>query len=160
MNIMQVKKTVFMCIVGCIFVVGCSSHHHAHNDHKTAMTPSGEVLVIGLNDKPEYQRLLAGRPQTSGMRSGRVYLQPGETCGRHSTEQHEEMLVFLSGKGTALIGEQESPFEVGRGKISYIPPHTIHNVKNTGTEPLVYIYCVTPVHLDTEDHSEQNDHHH
>lgn len=161
MNIMQVKETVFMCIVGCIFVVGCSSHHQARNDHKTAMTMSGKVLVIDLSGKPEYQRLLAGKPQTSGMRSGRVYLEPGETCGRHSTEQHEEMLVFLSGKGAALIGEQESLFEVGEGKVSYIPPHTIHNVKNTGTEPLVYIYCVTPVHLDDEDHpAHEEEHHH
>jgi mannose-6-phosphate isomerase-like protein (cupin superfamily) len=157
---MQVKETVFMCLVGCIFVVGCSSHHHAHNDHKTAMTPSGEVLVINLTNNPEYQRLLGGKPQTCGMRSGRVYLQPGETCGRHSTEQHEEMLVFLSGKGTALIGEKESPFEVGQGKISYIPPYTIHNIKNTGTESLVYIYCVTPVLLGAEDRSEQHDHQH
>jgi mannose-6-phosphate isomerase-like protein (cupin superfamily) len=157
MNIMQAKKPVFMCLVGCIFVSGCSTHHR---EHKAAVMPSGEVLVTSLNDKPEYQRLLAGRPQTSGMRAGRVYLQPGETCGRHSTEKHEEMLVFLSGEGTALIGEQESPFELGQGKISYIPPYTIHNIKNTGTEPLVYIYCVTPVHLDAEDNSEQNDHHH
>jgi mannose-6-phosphate isomerase-like protein (cupin superfamily) len=157
MNIMQVKETVFVCIIGCMFVSGCSSVSHGH---KAATMPAGEVLVISLDDKPEYQRLLAGRPQTCGMRSGRVYLQPGETCGRHSTEKHEEMLVFLLGKGTALIGEQESPYEVGKGKISYIPPYTIHNIKNTGTEPLVYTYCVTPVTLDVEDHSEQNDHHH
>jgi mannose-6-phosphate isomerase-like protein (cupin superfamily) len=156
-NIMQIKKMVFMCTLCSIFVFGCSP---ALQDHKAAMTPVGEVLVIGLNDSSEYQRLLAGRPQTSGMRAGRVYLKPGQECGRHSTEHHEEMLVFLSGNGTALIGEQESPFEVGRGKISYIPPHTIHNVKNTGTTPLVYIYCVTPVTLETEYHPAHEEHHH
>jgi mannose-6-phosphate isomerase-like protein (cupin superfamily) len=121
---------------------------------------NAKVQIIKLKSDSEYQRLLNGNPQTCGMRSGRVYLKQGETCGWHSTEQHEEMLVFLSGKGTTLIGQQESPFEVGKGKVSYIPPHTIHNVKNTGTEPLVYIYCVTPVQLDAEDHPEQNDHHH
>jgi mannose-6-phosphate isomerase-like protein (cupin superfamily) len=158
---MQIKKTVFMCLASGIFVSGCSIHHNdEHSCHKDTVAPSGKVLVIDLADSSEYQRLLSGRPQTSGMRAGRVYLKPGETCGRHSTEQHEEMLVFLLGKGAALIGEQESPFEVGKGKISYIPPHTIHNVKNTGTEPLVYIYCVTPVHLNAEDRPEQNDHHH
>ncbi|MDD5327222.1 MAG: cupin domain-containing protein [Phycisphaerae bacterium] len=109
------------------------------------MSSEKKICIMDLNDTTEYQQLLPGRPQTCGMRAGRVYLKPGETCGRHSTEQHEEMLVFLSGKGTALIGEQESPFEVGLGKVSYIPPHTIHNVKNTGAEPLVYIYCVTPI---------------
>lgn len=104
-----------------------------------------KVLVIDLQNDSEYQPLLGNGVKTCGMRSGRVYLKPGEDCGRHSTEQHEEMLVFLSGKGISLIGAQGTLFKVGRGKISYIPPHTIHNVKNTGTEPLIYIYCVAPV---------------
>jgi mannose-6-phosphate isomerase-like protein (cupin superfamily) len=161
MNIMQVKGTVFMCIVGGLFVSGCSMHHNnEHSCNKDTAMLSGKFLVIDLADSSEYQRLLSGRPQTCGIRSGRVYLQPGEVCGRHSTEQHEEMLIFLSGKGTALIGEQASPFEVGQGKISYVPPHTIHNVKNTGNEPLVYIYCVTPVHLGAEDQPKHNHHHH
>lgn len=157
MNITQAKEMVFVCIASGIFLSGCSSACH---DRKAATMSSGEVLVIDLNDKPEYQRLLGGGPQTCGMRSGRVYLKPGEACGRHSTEQHEEMLTFLSGKGTALIGEQESPSEVGRGKVSYIPPHTTHNIKNTGAEPLVYIYCVVPVQSDAENRSGQDEHHH
>jgi len=106
---------------------------------------SQKVLVIDLTNNSEYQPLLTGMPQTSGMRSGRVYLKPGEECGQHSTKAHEETLVFLSGKGTAFIGEKETAFEVGQGKICYIPPNTLHNIKNTGDEPLVYIYCVAPV---------------
>lgn len=148
MDSIQVKgkviTLVFVCLAGGIFVSGCSTHHHTHHDYEAKMAPSREVLVISLTDNTEYQRLLGGKPQTRGMRSGRVYLQPGETCGQHSTEQHEEMLVFLSGRGLALIGENDS-FQVGQGKVSYIPPHTIHNIKNTGTEPLIYIYCVAPV---------------
>jgi mannose-6-phosphate isomerase-like protein (cupin superfamily) len=102
-----------------------------------------KVTITELNDKPEYQRLLAGQPQTCGMRSGRVYIEPGQSCGQHSTKHHEELLVFLSGQGLLLIGEKDS-HEVGKGKISYIPPYTIHDVQNTGTEPLTYIYCVAP----------------
>jgi mannose-6-phosphate isomerase-like protein (cupin superfamily) len=114
------------------------------NNNKAEM-PSGKVLVIDLTDKAEYQPLLTGMPQTSGMRSGRVYLKPGEECGQHSTKAHEETLVFLSGKGTALIGEKEASFEVGQGKVCYIPSHTLHNIRNTSDEPLIYIYCVAPV---------------
>ena len=109
--------------------------------------PSRKPFIADLEKTDEYQSLLQGEPQTCGMRSGRVYLKPGETCGQHSTGQHEEMLVFLSGRGLALIGENDS-FQVGEGKVSYIPPHTIHNVKNIGTEPLIYIYCVAPVNAD------------
>jgi mannose-6-phosphate isomerase-like protein (cupin superfamily) len=108
---------------------------------------SEKVLIIELKNDPEYQPLLTGEPQTCGMRAGRVYLKPGETCGEHSTDAHEETLVFLSGKGTSLIGEEKIPHEIGAGKVCYIPPHTLHNIKNTGTEPLVYIYCVAPVRL-------------
>jgi mannose-6-phosphate isomerase-like protein (cupin superfamily) len=108
------------------------------------MASSRKVLVIELNKGPENQKLLDGRPQTCGMRSGRVYLAPGQACGRHTTKDREEVLVFLSGRGELLIGEKEC-FQVAEGKVSYIPPHTIHDVRNTGTGPLVYVYCVAPV---------------
>ena len=107
------------------------------------MASSEKVLIIDLNKNAEYQKLLDGEPQTCGMRSGRVYLRSGETCGQHSTKHHEEMLIFISGQGLLLIGQSNS-FQIGEGKVSYIPPHTVHDIKNTGTEPLIYIYCVAP----------------
>ncbi len=108
------------------------------------MASSQKVLVIDLSKAHENQKLLDGRPKTMGMRSGRVYLQPGRACGQHSTNDREELLVFLSGQGELLIAGQER-FDVGAGKVSYIPPRTPHDVKNTGDEPLVYVYCVAPV---------------
>jgi mannose-6-phosphate isomerase-like protein (cupin superfamily) len=107
---------------------------------------SKKVLVMDLNQGPEYQQLLEGKPQTDGMRSGRVFLEPGQSIGEHSTRAHEEILVFLAGKGHAVIGPDEKPYEIGVGKVIYIPAHTIHNMKNTGDEPLEYIYCVAPIH--------------
>lgn len=102
-------------------------------------------LMIGLNEDEAYQPLLRGAPQTRGMRSGRVYLKPGDSCGEHSTEAHEEQLVFLAGQGTGYWGPDKQPIELGVGKIVYIPPFTRHNIFNSGNEPLVYIYCVAPV---------------
>ena len=112
--------------------------------------PSKKVLVMDLNKGSEYQQLLEGKPQTCGMRSGRVYLQSGQSCGEHSTETHEEILVFLAGKGHAVIGPDEKSYEIGAGKVIYIPAHTLHNMKNTGDEPLEYIYCVAPIHEDED----------
>jgi len=106
---------------------------------------SERVLVIDLNRDSEYKQILDGQPRTCGLRSGRVYLEPVQVCDQHSTNANEEMLVFLSGEGQALIGHEEYPYQVSEGKVLYIPPHTLHNVKNTGTEPLIYIYCVAPV---------------
>ena len=102
-----------------------------------------KAFVIEVNDKKEYQRLIPGSPTTFGMKSGRVYLEPGTDCGLHSTENKEEQLVFLAGKGTAEIAGEK--LDVGAGKICYIPPQTEHNIFNTGNEPLVYIFCVAPI---------------
>jgi len=105
-----------------------------------------EPFIVELNDQPGYQRLLAGSPQTHGLKSGKVHLSPGEDCGLHSTEDKEEMLIFLAGTGVALLGQDKS-FEVTEGKVLYIPPRTEHNIKNTGDQPLVYIFCVAPAAL-------------
>jgi mannose-6-phosphate isomerase-like protein (cupin superfamily) len=107
------------------------------------MASSQTAFTVELNNSPEYQRILEGKPQTHGMRSGRVYLEPGKACGQHSTKNQEELLVFLTGKGELLIGDGDR-LPVGAGKVAYIPPQTLHDVQNTGAGPLTYIYCVAP----------------
>jgi mannose-6-phosphate isomerase-like protein (cupin superfamily) len=116
------------------------------------MVSSEKALIIDLNEDPENQRLLAGEPQTCGMRSGKVYLAPGKSCGQHSTKDREELLVFLAGVGELLIGENDR-YQVGQGKVAYIAPQTAHDVSNTGTEPLIYVYCVAPVAAETSEKS-------
>lgn len=91
--------------------------------------------------------LLKGAPQTAGMRSGFVRLQPGATVGWHTTGKNEEALVILHGQGEALIdGQAKQPFVAPA--FVYIPPATRHNVLNTGTEPLEYVYVVAPAKLE------------
>ncbi|MGA7694891.1 MAG: cupin domain-containing protein [Candidatus Sulfotelmatobacter sp.] len=87
--------------------------------------------------------LLKGVPQTSGMRGGSVKLTPGESVGWHSTAEHEEALVILHGTGAANIdGRADIP--VHEKMLVYIPPRTKHNVTNTGTELLEYVWVVAP----------------
>jgi mannose-6-phosphate isomerase-like protein (cupin superfamily) len=77
------------------------------------------------------------------MRSGLVRLKPSETVGWHTTGKNEESLVILRGQGKALIdGQAEQPFVAPA--FVYIPPATRHNVENTGTEVLEYVYVVAP----------------
>ncbi|HBG28496.1 MAG: hypothetical protein A2Y10_14965 [Planctomycetes bacterium GWF2_41_51] len=101
-----------------------------------------EPFVKELADSTEYQSLLK-EPKSYGLHAGRVYLKPGADCGKHNTGQQEEMLIFLSGNGQAIIEEKTLP--VGAGKIAYIPPNTKHNIVNNSNEPLSYIFCVVPV---------------
>lgn len=111
------------------------------------MASSAEAFTVELDDQHEFQRLLPGQPQTHGMKAGRVYLEVGKACGRHSTKDFEEFLVFLAGEGKVHVGDDQQ-FPAGAGKVAYIPPRTLHDVQNTGSEALVYIYCVAPANLE------------
>ena len=87
--------------------------------------------------------LLTGRPQTSGMRGGSVRLKPGESVGWHSTATNEEALVILHGSGVAKI-EGHADVPLSTRTLAYIPPATRHNVTNTGTEIMEYVWVVAP----------------
>jgi hypothetical protein len=67
-------------------------------NRKEATMEDKKEFVTDLNDKKGYQRLIPGVPITFGMKSGRVYLEPGQDSGIHSTENKEEQLVFLQGE--------------------------------------------------------------
>ncbi len=97
------------------------------------------LLDCGSGDCP----LLKGVPQTSGMMGGSVKLRPGESVGWHSTGEHEEALVILHGNGVANI-EGRADVPVHEKMLAYIPPGTKHNVTNTGSEPLEYVWLVAP----------------
>jgi len=68
----------------------------------------------------------------------------GESVGWHSTTEHEEALVVLRGKGTVKI-EGKADVPVHENMLAYIPPATKHNVTNTGTELLEYVWVVAAI---------------
>ena len=89
-----------------------------------------------------YRPLLEGPPATAGMRSGFVTLAPGKSVGKHSTEQNEELLVVLEGQGEMTF-KGGSKLPVKSNSAVYCPPQTEHNVTNTGTDALRYVYIVS-----------------
>ena len=101
-----------------------------------------KAFVQDLTNTTEYKSLLKP-PKTNILHSGRVYLKPGADCGQHNTGKQEEMLIFLAGKGQAII--EKETLSVGAGQFAYIPPNTEHNIINNTNEPLIYIFCVVPV---------------
>jgi len=88
-----------------------------------------------------HKALLGGPPQTAVLRSGHVLLAPGKSVGLHTTGEGEEMIIPLSGQGQ-LSGPAMEPLVVEPGFILYNPPRIYHDVTNTGTVPLSYIYVV------------------
>ena len=112
------------------------------------------IWLVAQGTRPEPQKfaldcaggdcpLLKGKPQTGGMRGGSVKLGPGESVGWHSTAGNEESLVILHGRGIAKF-EGHADVPLAEKTLAYIPPATKHNVTNTGTEALEYVWIVAP----------------
>jgi len=105
-----------------------------------AAGPRVKVVNLEPGDSP-YLVLLGGPPETASLRSGLVTLAPGASIEKHNTENYEEMLVPLEGEGDVRITGQP-PVRIRPGLITYAPAHTEHDVTNTGTTRLRYIFIV------------------
>ena len=110
--------------------------------------------VIKLNqDISKHQEILTGPPGTVTMHSGLVVLEPDSSVGIHNTEIYDEVLVVLEGEGKMEItGGPILKFK--EGSVAYCPPHSEHNVFNTGKTKLKYLYIVAVA--DKEEKGETN----
>jgi quercetin dioxygenase-like cupin family protein len=100
--------------------------------------------VVSLKGEQKYTRLLGGIPETCGMKSGHIRLRPGEEVGEHKSAGREEAIVILKGRADVFI-EGKLSFTAKEGNLVYLPPETLHNVKNGGEQDLTYVYIVAPV---------------
>jgi mannose-6-phosphate isomerase-like protein (cupin superfamily) len=100
---------------------------------------SRKVRLIKLKSSRKYQRLLNKDMGSFGIKSGHVILKKGENIGTHSTDSREELIIVLKGKGQARIGKNRI-LNIDRDKVLYIPPYTLHDIRNTGSRILEYIF--------------------
>jgi len=114
------------------------------SDEARAPEPCVMQLTVGTDGR---RAVLGGPPQTAGMRSGVVVLQPGASVGRHNTGAREEIIVVLEGRGEVRVAGVP-PLAVKAGTAAYVPPRRSHDVVNTGERPLRYVYVVAPVALE------------
>ena len=97
-------------------------------------------FAVQLSDTTsDYQRVFAGPPQTKSMHSGLVVLAPNKSVGKHSTKSYEEAIVVLSGTGQFRVVDGPT-IELRANAVVYCPPNKEHDVVNTGTTPLRYLY--------------------
>ena len=101
--------------------------------------PVPKVIRPNIEGK-DYCRIL-GVPESVVMKSGMVLLQPNKTVGKHNTEAYEELVIVLKGQGEMILSDGKK-LELKEGNILYCPPNTEHDVKNSGSLPLQYIYVV------------------
>jgi len=106
----------------------------------TTTRPEPKVITLDPDIK-EYMVVLGGPPETVTMRSGHVILIPGESVGKHTTGTFEELVVVFEGKGKMQITDGATLL-LEAGSVAYCPPHTEHDVINTGPGRLRYLYIV------------------
>ena len=124
-----VKFTLFVLLVLCAYV------HPA-----SAQSSLPKPFVVQLSDTTtDYQQVFAGPPQTKSMHSGLVVLAPTKSVGKHSTKSYEEAIVVLSGSGEFKTTGGPT-LHLTANSVVYCPPNKEHDVLNTGTSPLRYLY--------------------
>ena len=78
--------------------------------------------------------------QTTGAEVSFQSFAPGKETGfLHTHQTHEELYIFVSGKGEFQVDGQVFP--VGEGSVVRVAPEGKRSVRNNGTEPLIMI-CV------------------
>jgi len=106
----------------------------------TTVSTAQEIKAIPLEPgEKSYMLLLNGPPETKSFRSGVVTLEPGKSVGVHNSGVNEEILVPLEGQGELQFSNHAS-VTIKPGMITYAPAHSEHNVLNTGSSRLRYIF--------------------
>jgi len=98
-------------------------------------------LVVALKGNEKYQRLLSDVSDTAGMKSGYVVLKPNESVGEHNTEAKEEVIIILKGRAEVYISDCPL-FCAEENHLIYIPPQTVHDIKNISEGDLRYVFAV------------------
>jgi mannose-6-phosphate isomerase-like protein (cupin superfamily) len=133
-------KMVTTVLGGVVLISIVVLSHSSFSTEPEKGKPSPKVVKLDSGGK-DYLQVLGGPPESVTMKSGLVVLAPNKSVGKHSTQQHEELLVVLEGQGE-MIFHDGSKLDVKANHALYCPPETEHDVRNTGTSVLRYVYIV------------------
>ena len=88
---------------------------------------------------------LVNPPESANLKSSKVTLSPGEEVGEHLTENREEMILVIRGKGVLTKGTESARME--EGSMHHVGNGVKHNVRNDSDGEMEYIYVVVPAWL-------------
>lgn len=110
------------------------------------------VKILKL-DEVEAKEILGGpikvmfTSETAGTKHLRFsvgYFDENQGLDLHIHPESEEVYYVIEGRGTVYTGEEKSKTEVDRNMAVYIPPGTIHGIRNTGRGKLIVAFMVAP----------------
>lgn len=128
-------------LVVLVVVLSVASSVPTDRAGEPSAAPKVKSMRLDAGGK-DYLPLLQGPPETVTMRSGLVTLAPGKSVGRHSTKGNEEIVIVLEGRGEMRFFAGQPAVAMEAGMAVYGPPDTEHDVFNTGTGTLRYVYVV------------------
>lgn len=136
----EYKSYVFLvqiCLLALCFL-SFSMPGYSQNTQSSAKHPLPKIITFNP-DTTIYQEICDGDKDSTVFYSGVVTMAPGKSGHVHSTEIYEEMIMVLSGQAQVRITNGKN-LDLEYGNIGFIPPDTEHQVFNTGTTSLKYIY--------------------
>ena len=136
-----VKKNILISVFSIalilFFITTITIHLFAQ---KNSMKPTPKIVALNPTSH-DSAKVLNGPPETVTMHTGYIVLAPSKLVGRHSTRDNEEAIVVLAGTGEMrIIGG--TTLHLHPQCVAYCPPNTEHDVANTGTDTLRYVYIV------------------
>ena len=78
----------------------------------------------------------------SHISGGSVDIPAGSELPYHVHEKEEEIMFIYKGKGVAVIAGENFPLEPET--MVFVPPGLEHTFKNTGAEPLSFVFFYSP----------------
>lgn len=83
-------------------------------------------------------------------------LEIGEDIGMETHTTSDQILVIVTGDGSATVGEETTPIE--EHSLIFVPAGTAHNITNSGSEPMKLFTMYAPsVHKDGTIHKTKVD---
>jgi len=96
-------------------------------------------------DGSEIRELLAHRNSCIRKQSlAEARVSPGAKTAAHFHRLTEEIYYIVEGTGTMMIDREQR--EVGPGDAIAIPPGMVHQILNSGADPLVFLCCCAPAY--------------
>ncbi len=107
---------------------------------KLAEVAAENVDMAGVKDATK--QLVLGDADGVPAYSVRVFtLEPGGFTPRHAHDS-EHLNYVISGRGE-LVDPDGVPRELATGDFAFVSPHELHQFRNAGDEPFVFI-CAVP----------------
>ena len=110
------------------------------------------VKVLRL-DEVEPKEIMGGpikvmfTPDTAGTKHLRFvvgYFDPDQGLDMHIHPESEEVYYVIEGQGSVYLGEEKATTKVDRNTAIYIPPGTIHGIRNTSDGKLIVAFTIAP----------------